>query len=175
MKALGPKFGARLKDVVAAIAAADPEDLAATVRAGETIELPCGGDTIQLEPGDLVVSVKAAEGWVGAVAGEMQIALDTRITEALALEGTARDVVRHIQDQRREAGLEMEDRIILYLGTEAEKLREAIAAHREYIAAETLTVEWSTQPIQGAGAHMATVKVDGQALTIMLKKVPPKS
>src|SRR5262249_16278121 len=84
MKTLGPKFGARLKDVIAAIAAADPEALAAKVRAGNTIELPCGGETILLEPTDLVVSVKAPEGWAGMVDREMQIALDTRITEALS-------------------------------------------------------------------------------------------
>jgi isoleucyl-tRNA synthetase len=168
MKTLGPKFGARLKDVVAAIAAADQVWLAAKVRAGEPIELPCGGDTVQLGPDDLVVSVKAPEGWTGVVDDETQVALDTRVTEELSREGMARDVVRHIQDQRKEADLEMEDRIVLYLGTESEKLRQAIAAHREYIAAETLTVEWSAQPLTGSDVHRATVKVEGQPLTIEL-------
>ncbi len=170
MKMLGPKFGARLKDVAAAIAAADAEDLAAKVRACDSIELRCGGDSIQLEPADLLVTVKAAEGWAGLVAGDIHLALDTRITEELSLEGMARDVVRHVQDQRREANLEMEDRIALYLGTESEKLRRAIVAHRDYIAAETLTAEWSAQPLSGPDIHRATVKVDGQALTIELKK-----
>jgi isoleucyl-tRNA synthetase len=174
MKTLGPKFGPRLKDVVAAIAAADAKVLAAKVRASETIELPAGGETVLLEPGDLVVSVKAPEGWVGMIDGETQLALDTRITEALALEGTARDVVRHVQEQRKEAGLEMEDRIVLYLGTDSAKLRAAIDAHRDYIAAETLTVEWSSQPLTGPGAHQATVKVDGQPLTILLIKATAK-
>jgi isoleucyl-tRNA synthetase len=174
VKTLGPKFGARLKDVVAAIAAADPADLAAKVREGKSIELPCGGETILLDPTDLVVQVKAKEGWGGVVDRETQVALDTRITEELSREGMARDVVRHIQDQRKEAKLEMEDRIELYLGTEAEKLRPALAAHRDYIAAETLTVEWSARPLQGAGVHRATVKVDGQPLTIELRRVASK-
>ncbi len=173
MKSLGPKFGARLKDVIAAIAAADASALATKVRAGETIELPCAGETILLEPGDLIVSVKAPEGWVGTIDGDTQVALDTRITEALAREGTARDVVRHVQEQRKEAGLEMEDRIVLYLGTESEKLRAAIDAHRDYIAAETLTVEWSSQPLTGSKMHRATVKVEGQSLTIELQRVKP--
>ncbi|MHB1422993.1 MAG: isoleucine--tRNA ligase [Gemmataceae bacterium] len=172
LKTLGPKFGARLKDVVAAIAAMDPAVLAAKVREGGPIELPCGGETIMLEPADLFVSVKASEGWAGMSAGETQIALDTRITEALSREGTARDVVRHIQDQRKEADLEMEDRIILYLGTESEKLQAALEAHRDYIAAETLTVEWSAQPLTGPGVHKVTIKVNGQSLTIDLKKAP---
>jgi isoleucyl-tRNA synthetase len=171
MKTLGPKFGARLKDVIAAIAAADANILAMKVRGGESIELPCAGETILLEPGDLIVSVKAPEGWVGTIDGDTQVALDARITQALALEGTARDVVRHVQDQRKEAGLEMEHRIVLYLGTESEKLRAAIDAHRDYIAAETLTVEWSSQPLTGPGVHRATVKVEGQLLTIELRRV----
>jgi isoleucyl-tRNA synthetase len=175
MKTLGPKFGARLKDVVAAIAAANPAALAAKVRAGETIELPLpGGETVQLDPADLVVQVKAAEGWAGVVDRETQVALDTRITEELADEGIARDVVRHVQEQRKEAGLEMEDRIALYLGTESDKLRRAIAKFRDYIAAETLTVEWSTEPLQGVGVHRCTVKVDGQPLMIELKKATAK-
>jgi isoleucyl-tRNA synthetase len=174
LKTLGPKFGARLKEVVAAIAAADAEDLAAKVRAGDSIELPCGGETILLEPTDLIVSMKAPEGWVGVVDGDTQIALDTRITEDLSREGTARDVVRHVQEQRKEAGLEMEDRIVLYLGTESDKLRQAIVAHRDYIAGETLTVEWSAQPLIGPGVHRAAVKVDGQPLIIELKKATAK-
>jgi isoleucyl-tRNA synthetase len=169
-KTLGPKFGARLKEVASAIAAADTEDLAVKARAGDCIELPCAGETILLEPGDLFVIQKAPEGWVGMVDDETQIALDTRLTEALSLEGTARDVVRHVQEQRKEAGLEMEDRIALYLGTDSEKLRQAIAAHRDYIAAETLTIEWSSQPLTGPGVHRATVKVEGQSLTIELRR-----
>ena len=75
-----------------------------------------------LEPADLMVSVKAER--LGRH-GRSRYAdrLDTRITEELSHEGMARDVVRHVQDARKEAGLEMEDRIILYLGTESEKLQ----------------------------------------------------
>ncbi|MGH7169711.1 MAG: DUF5915 domain-containing protein, partial [Gemmataceae bacterium] len=170
LKTLGSKFGARLKDVIAAIANADPVDLAARVREGVSIELPCAGETILLEPADLIVSVKAAEGWAGMVDHDTQLALDTRITEDLSREGMARDVVRHVQEQRKEASLEMEDRITLYLGTESEKMRAAIEAHRDYIAAETLTVEWSMQPLAGPDVHRATVKVDGQPLTIELRR-----
>ncbi len=174
LKTLGPKFGPRLKDVIAAIAAADPAVLAAKVRAGEPVELACGGETIQLEPADLIVQTKAPEGWAGVVDRDTQVALDTRITEGLAGEGMARDVVRHVQEQRKEAGLQMEDRIALYLGTESEKLRTAIETHRDYIAGETLTIEWSAQPLTGPGVHRATVKVDGQPLMIELRRVVTK-
>jgi len=174
LKTLGPKFGPRLKDVVAAIAAADAAELAAKVRAGEPVELPCGGETIQLDPTDLIVQTKAPDGWAGVVERETQVALDTRITEELAAEGLAREVVRHVQEQRKEAGLQMEDRIVLYLGTESEKLRKAIAAHRDYIAGETLVIEWSAQPLTGSGVHRATAKVDGQPLLIEMRRIVTK-
>jgi hypothetical protein len=64
----------------------------------------------------------------------------------------------------------MEDRIILYLHTESKELLEAIEAHKEYIRRETLVVKWATQPL-GEGAHQATVKVDGQPLSIVLRKI----
>src|SRR5262249_23421712 len=98
-----------------------------------------------------------------------QVALDPRVTEELKLEGTAREVVRHVQQARKDSALEVEDRIALYLHTDAPALRKAIDAHRAYIAGETLATEWAGQPL-GEGAQHAEVKMDGQALTIELRK-----
>ncbi len=167
MKTLGPKFGPRLKEVVAALAATDPAPIMAKVSAGEPFELNCPGGAVTLEPADVVVQNVAAEGWAGVVDGSTQVALDVRVTEELAGEGMAREVVRHVQQARKDAGLEMEDRIVLYLHTEAPALPQAIAAHRDYLGSETLVAEWASRPL-GEGAHRACVKVDGQPLTIEL-------
>jgi isoleucyl-tRNA synthetase len=98
------------------------------------------------------------------------VLVDVRVTEELKDEGVARDINRQINQLRKEAGLQMEDRIALHLGAESEALRRAINTHRDYIAAETLTARWSEAPL-GEGAPTANVKVDGQALTIQLRKV----
>ena len=97
------------------------------------------------------------------------VSLDVRLTDALKQEGMAREVVRHVQNARKDACLEMEDRIVLYLATESEALREAIEAHRIYIMNETLATTWATKPL-GGDAFKAIAKVDGQALTIELRK-----
>jgi isoleucyl-tRNA synthetase len=171
-KALGPKVGSRLKEVAAAIARANPDELAAKARAGETIELPLpGGESVTLEAADLWVAVRAPEGWAGVEDRGTQVAIDTRLTQELKQEGMARDVVRQVNQLRKDAKLQIEDRIILHLGTESPALRQAVAAHRDYIVAETLTVRWSDQPL-GDGASTANVKVDGQALLIQLRKAP---
>ena len=69
------------------------------------------------------------------------VELDTTITEALKLEGLARELVSKIQTARKEAGLEVEDRIALSLRTESADLTAAIAAHSDLICAEVLATE----------------------------------
>jgi len=105
------------------------------------------------------------------VDGATQVAIDTRITEELAQDGMAREVVRHIQDHRKKSGLEIEERIRLSLCTDSPRLQQAIKAHQEYIRTETLAVELVVcEPLEGE-SFKAEVKVDGQALTIGLRKV----
>ncbi len=169
MKTLGPKFGPRLKDVQVAIAGTPAATLAAQVQSGQPFELLCSGDPVTLEPADLVVQSKAPEGWAGVVDRGTQILVDSRITEDLKREGMARDVIRQVQDLRKTANLNMEDRITLRLATDSEDLRQAIEAHRRYIANETLVITWASHPLDSE-CHRVSVKVDGQPLTIELAR-----
>ena len=169
LKTLGPKVGGRLKEVQEAVSKANPSMLAAKVRASEPIELSLPSGPMVLEPTDLWVTTKAPEGWAGVDDRGTQVLIDVRVTEALKQEGTARDIIRQVNQLRKDAALQMEDRIVLHLGTESAALRQAIDVHRDYIAAETLTVRWSEEPL-GEGAPTANVKVDGQPLTIQLRK-----
>jgi isoleucyl-tRNA synthetase len=120
-------------------------------------------------PFEAVYAWKAPEGWekFAGEPGQLQLLLDARITDELKLKGLARDVIRLVQDHRKNSGLNIEDRIALYLHTDAEKLRAAIEAHREHIAAETLTTRWATEPV----GEVAEVKVEGQPLRIGLQRV----
>jgi isoleucyl-tRNA synthetase len=169
-KTLGPKLGPRLKDAHAALAALDSAVVARKVQAGEALELMIGGEPVMIEPSDVWVQTRAADGWAGVADHGTQLALDARVTEDLALEGMAREVVRHVQQARKDADLQMEDRIVLYLHTESERLARAIGVHRAYIAAETLVAEWADKPL-GAGAYRVEVKVEGQGLMIEMRKV----
>ena len=94
--------------------------------------------------------------------------LDARITPELKAEGTARDVIRLVQDERKKAGLDVADKIALHLGTESDALKQAIATHRATIAAETQVVDWLDAP--PADGHTAAAKVDGQPLAVSLRK-----
>jgi isoleucyl-tRNA synthetase len=169
MKTLGPKFGARLQEVIAALRAADPSAVAARVQEGQSVELACPGGPVTLESTDVIIRFSAPEGWAGAADRGTQVMIDTRLTEELKREGQAREVVRQVNELRKKADLAIEDRIVLYLGTDSPELLQAITTLRDYIGNDTLVVEWATQPLNGQAAK-ATVKVDGQGLTIELRK-----
>jgi isoleucyl-tRNA synthetase len=129
------------------------------------------GDQLVLSP-DYMYQPRFPEGWVGLSSpppGKTRIMLDTRVTEELAREGMAREVVRHVQNTRKEADLQPEDRIVLWLHTDSSELRQAIESHRKYIGDETLTVRWSPGSLNSQG-HATDVKVDGQPLRIELSK-----
>lgn len=170
LKTLGPKFGSRMKDIQAALAKADPLAMGPTLQGGGTIELPLADGPVTLDATDVLVTLRAAEGWSGMADHGTQLALDTRITSALAQEGMARDVVRQVQDLRKTADLQIEDRIELHLAAEGDSLAEAIVAHGKYIGEETLA-QLKSAALSGADVHTHQVKIDGQGLVIQLRRV----
>jgi isoleucyl-tRNA synthetase len=161
---LGPRYGAEMQQVRAAIDAADPTEVAAKMRAGEAIDL----NGFELSAGDLLVDVDAREGWAAAEDSGYAVLVDTTITPELAAEGLARELVRRLQDLRREAGFEISDRIhVRYRADDA--VRAAVAEHGDYIAAETLALSIEA----GDGSDDATsveVTIDGHEVTLAVTK-----
>jgi isoleucyl-tRNA synthetase len=135
---LGRRFGKRTQSVAAAIAAADPAGFVAAYRAGTaTVELD--GTTEAITGDEVVVSETPRSGWAVASAGADTVALDLELTHELRLLGLVRDIVRMVQEARKNAGLEVTDRIELWwrVGGSPEPA-EAIRAHGDQLAAEVL-------------------------------------
>ncbi len=157
------RFGPRIPDANAAIAAADKSALAELKDAGAPFTL--GG--LEFRPDDVLLTWKAAEGWAGVEDRKTQVAIDTRITPELAALGMARDVVRQVQNARKKAGLQMEDRITLYLEASGE-LDAAINTHWAYIAEETLAVGGRATTAPGA-----VTETEIKGLSVSLAKRAP--
>ncbi|HYY26186.1 MAG TPA: DUF5915 domain-containing protein, partial [Candidatus Udaeobacter sp.] len=172
LKTLGPRLGEALKGVQKALATLDPASVVEKVQADGNLVVAAGGEAVVLNQADLLINTKAPDGWAGLTDQRTQIALDVRVTEELAQEGIAREIVRHIQELRKTSGLEIEDRIHLYLQTDSSTVRRAIETHESYIRGETLTIELTNQPLDG-GAHKSVIKLQGQTLTIELDKATP--
>jgi isoleucyl-tRNA synthetase len=135
---LGPKYGKRLGDLRQRLLSADPATVAAAVREGRDVEITLAdGETVGLAPAEILVDLKKKPGYAAAQGPNSTVVLDTTITPELVAEGIARDVVRGIQDARKEAGFRIEDRIrVRYVA--AADTASAIAANASFIAAETL-------------------------------------
>jgi isoleucyl-tRNA synthetase len=159
-KVLGRLLGPKMKPVANAIAQLGAADISA-LQAGETLSIE--GESISLAH-VLVVSESQGNGAV-AISGDITVALDTTISEALKLEGLARELISKVQHARKEAGLEVEDRIILSLRSESAPLNAAISAHGQLIAAEVLAVGFEALDIP----HDATT-AGSEPLEIGLKR-----
>ncbi len=138
-RSLGPLFGKEMPLVAEAIAALDPARVAAALRDGGPLGISVAGREHTLTPDDLLLSMHAPEGYSVEREGAHAVALDLAIDDDLRAEGRAREIVHAVQNARKSAGLQVEDRIELVLDGDP-ALLGAAHAHREYIAAETLAV-----------------------------------
>lgn len=109
------------------------------------------------------------ENWkAGNVQQAYQIEIDLKLTPELKREGLMREIVRHVQNARKQAGLNVDDRIELSIHTDDAMTAEAIKEHTSTIKAETLatTLETSQKPFD----YQMTVNVEGQVCEISLQK-----
>jgi isoleucyl-tRNA synthetase len=179
---LGPIFGRAMPLAADAIAALDPARVAAAVREGDG---EAGGDTgigiavdgreHVLDADDVVLTMRAPDGYSVEREGAHAVALDLTIDDELREEGQAREIVHAVQAARKAAGLDVEDRIELALGGDT-ALVGAAERYRDYVGGETLAVALHV----GDGASETAsderfserVKIDGEELTISLRRVP---
>ncbi len=158
---LGPTFGSRAGAVAEALRRLGGEALAAW-RAGGELAVELDGARVSVPEEAAVLVEEAREGLVVQSEGGISVGLDTRVDDELRLEGTARELVNRIQRLRRDAGLELDDRICLGIFG-APEVASAATAHREYIASEVLAVEVEvgSEPAGGGYEHTRKVKLDG--------------
>ena len=141
-RALGKRYGKQTPAVAGAVSAADPVLLQQSLQLAGRAEVSVGGQVHSIEPDDVIVTETPREGWAVHHEGGESIALDLTMTPELRRMGLARDVVRQIQEARKNSGLEVSDRITLrWTGTG--ELREAIEEHASVIASEVLATTFA--------------------------------
>jgi isoleucyl-tRNA synthetase len=159
-RALGPRVGGQVQQVIRAVKAGDWSLVdGAPVAAGVT-----------LQPGEYELKLVAADAENSAPlpGGEGVVVLDTTVTPALTAEGLARDVVRVVQLARRDAGLDVADRMALVVEAPAD-VAAAVEAHRDFVAAETLAVSVDVGNA-GAGAFGGEAG-DGEKVRVAVSRV----
>ena len=135
---LGRRAGKTIPAVKAALEATDPALLAKSDREGQVFMLALAdGSTFSLQPGDVLVDARGPAGYVASETDGLLVALDTRVTPELTREGLARDVIRAIQQARKEAGLAVSDHIEVGLKLIPE-VEAAVREHEQAVSAEVL-------------------------------------
>lgn len=170
-KRLGPRVGRLMPKVKQALAEADGAELLRQLDASGGVTLQVDGESIVLDDQDIQVRLQAKEHWAAAQGADCVVVLSTDLTPELIREGLARDVVRLIQERRKELNCDFTDRIRLGVVTDAEsELAGAVADFADYICQETLAVELSPTALDGAQGSEATVA--NSELTIYVAVVP---
>ncbi len=152
-KRLGPRVGKLMPAVKKSLAAADGGTLLAEMQANEKIVLNIDGDTVALDSEDIQIRLEAKEGWSAAQGKGCVVVLSTELTPALIREGYANDLVRLIQDRRKQLECDYQDRIEVGFVTESDDLTAAISENLEHIQRETLTEKLSFDPLAGEGVE----------------------
>jgi isoleucyl-tRNA synthetase len=150
-RALGRRFGNATQPVAAAIAAADPAALAASLHQAGEASLEVAGEQIAIGSDDVIVTQIPVRGWAVATEGAETIALEVTITPELRREGLAREFIRLVQEARKNDGLDVTDRIALRWSAADPELSAALAEHKRLISAEVLAAELDPAPDPGIG------------------------
>lgn len=160
-KRLGPRLGKNMPSAKKLLGEIDAPRLLATLKSAGAFALSLpDGSTVELDNDDIEVRLQAKEGWAAAQGKGCVVVLATELTPELVAEGLARDVVRLVQDRRKEIGCNYTDRIELGLVTSSGELRNAIELFREYLAQETLAASIATEPLSGVAPESAKVASD---------------
>jgi len=165
---LGPKHGALFPKLRAAVAAMPATPLAQALQADRAIHVEVDGATVEVLPSEAQVRMRAREGLAVADAGGIVVGIDTELTPELVQEGLAQDIVRRIQDARKNAGFEIEDRIVLSYRAD-EPLRQVLQEMGHYIASETLALSIEPGPPLSEG-YTESFEIGGADLELSIKR-----
>jgi isoleucyl-tRNA synthetase len=138
-KSLGARYGADVQAISKAIAAADAGSLVKEIRANTSAVISYGDKTADLSIDDLVVTETPKEGWAVASHSGESVALDLELTPDLIAQGLVREVIRAVQEARKQADFDISDRINISMGANPDVIA-AVKSNQELVASETLAL-----------------------------------
>jgi isoleucyl-tRNA synthetase len=165
---LGQKHKKLYPEVRKALLQLPADEAAQKLLDGNSIFIKVDGKTIEVLPEEVEVHTDAKEGFEVASEGAYLAALVTELSQDLIDEGLAREVVRRVQALRKDARLEISDRILLFYFA-SESLASAMQKFNEYIKAETLALELKNEPAPAGWASISDT-FEQESLTISLQK-----
>lgn len=150
-KTLGPRYGKLMKQISAALARFEQDDIRQFEKKGSEI-LNLGAEQVELLLSDVEITTEDIPGWSVSTMDKLTVALDMTLTPELVNEGLARELVNRVQNMRKDLGFDVTDHILLEVETD-ENLKEALQQFRDYICSETLAVMQLTDQLNGGDVY----------------------
>ncbi|MCB0128253.1 MAG: class I tRNA ligase family protein, partial [Caldilineaceae bacterium] len=167
-KQLGQKYGKGYPVIRKLISGMDQLELAGKLQAGENVTLEADGASYEIAPEDVEVRSTPRAGFSVAQDGGYLVAVTTELTPELEQEGNARELVRRIQQLRKDAGLEISDRITLYV-SDSPVASDLLAKYGDYVQEETLTTNLVQNGVPGEVAQVAFALGDVEVTVGLVK------
>jgi isoleucyl-tRNA synthetase len=167
-RTLGPRFGKDMPKVADAVAGLDADRAAATLRDGGEVHVAIDGRDHPLGADDVSLALQPLDGYEVERAGTHAVALNLELDDDLRREALAREIVHAVQNARKDAGLDVQDRISLALAGD-DALIDAVRAHEAYVTGETLatTLDLSgSGETAGDGTTTSVIEIDESKLRV---------
>lgn len=166
-KRLGPRYGKLMKAIAASVPEITQEEINRLERTGE-LTLSIAGEPVTLERDDVEIYSEDIPGWLVANEGALTVALDITVTEELKREGLSRELINRVQNLRKQAGLEVSDKIVLCIVRHS-MMTEALAQYKDYIAKEVQAVRL-LEVDELIDVEATEIDMDGFVLLLYIKK-----
>ncbi|UCH61726.1 MAG: isoleucine--tRNA ligase [Fidelibacterota bacterium] len=164
---LGPRFGKDLEKVRRALESLPPEETVARLHQRESVEIEIDGLSTTLEPDEILVNEEGVLPYVAATSRDMAVGINTELTDELLQEGTVRDLIRQVQNMRKEADLRVEDRIVVGISGDGH-IAESLEHFKDYFLAEVLGTELSAK--LDYPEHQKVVNLSGSDVSIHIAR-----
>ena len=166
---LGPRLGKKMPWAKKAFQRADAAELRRRLQTAGKTEIEINGEIVGLDAEDIEISVEAAEHYAAAGDQQTVVALQTDLTEELLEEGLYRELLRRVQDLRKELDVEYTGRIVLAIEA-SEKITRILERRREHFMQETLCTSLDTTSSGSPESERRAMEIDGETAAVALSK-----
>ncbi len=167
LKTVGPRYGRLVSKIGSHLAQVDGNEAMAVLKSEGVLRFELDGTTVELAEADLLYEVVQKEGYVTEAEGGITVVLDTNLTPELIEEGFVREIISKLQNMRKEAGFEVQDRIRLYYA-DNDRLAKVIKENAAQIAEEVLADEIKEGKPEGYGKEW---NINGERMFFTVVKV----
>lgn len=167
LKTLGPKYGKLIPEIGKYLAESDGDTLFNELKEQSSIEFNIRGTDIILSENDLLIETVQKEGYVSATENGLIITIDTNLSEGLIEEGFVREIISKVQTMRKDAGFEVQDRIVFGYGNNS-RIAAIAEKYSKEIAGDILAKDISSEI---DGGYVKKWNINGEESVFAVRKV----